>query len=145
MQNMFYRNNIVLCMAIAMLLACSDKASTAVGQHCINATEQCRADNFESAFLHLTQPLQIEHPITINLQFPGDWQIKQVKARLVGANMQMGQIPIQLEPAEQANEFSGVLLVVACTSSDMVWRLEVDVESQKPDQHHMLHWTFSTE
>ena len=145
MQNMFYLNNIVICVALVVLMACSDEHSEPNTNHCLNQSQNCQADNFDQAFLILEQPLEIEHPITISLQLPRDWDTTSIQARLQGANMQMGQIPIIFQATTQPGLYQGTLFMVSCTQPDMVWQLQVEVESSQPKQHHLLHWSFSTQ
>lgn len=145
MQNMFYRNNIVICVAFMLLAACSEQGQEANSNLCLNQAHQCQSDDFDKAFLRLEQPLQIEHPITISLQLPGDWKVGSINARLQGANMQMGRIPVEFQSTTLPGLYQGSLFIVGCTQPDMVWQLQVEVESTHPQQLHLLQWTFSTE
>jgi hypothetical protein len=54
-----------------------------------------------------------------------EWQV--IDAKLVGKEMFMGRIPVDLSEVQQG-VFSAKVLVGACTTEKMIWQLQINIE-----------------
>ena len=132
-------------MAILQVSGCEPTSQNHQPKYCLNQLLYCAAEDFPEVYFQLESAIRIERPIAFTIHLPKAWQIEQVAARLVGLNMQMGQIPIKLNPnTEGHNQYSGTLFIVACTRPDMEWQIELEVQLKHSSLSQFIHWPLST-
>ncbi len=73
----------------------------------------------------LAGPLQTEEPLDITVKLPADLAIKQ--ARIEGANMYMGVIPVLLSE-QSGGVWSGWFMLGSCSEPRMQWQLLIQLE-----------------
>lgn len=132
---------ISLLSSMFLLFACKPDLGSPQNQYCLNEKEACFDLNQNGLKMVLGQPLKIEQPIKFKIELPHGWKINQSSARLVGANMYMGRIPVPIRLNDAHDALVGELLIIACTRPDMVWQFELEVELQN-GQLVNAHWPF---
>ncbi len=124
-------------------MGCGEPTNASSAEFCLNQQQRCLDDHSHQAELSLQRPLQIEYPITFMVTLPQGLSLRESRAQLVGVNMQMGRLPIELS-AQGDERYAGTLMVVACSDPDMIWQLQIETLSAA-GQSETLHWSFSTQ